>query len=394
MLIDTCLITFRRTLSLAVALAGMTVATVAPAHSDTAPAVFDPPVIPMIARPTLSQTVAGLDDRRVVFVGETHTRFDHHLVQLQVLKALHQRHGDVAIGVEWFQAPFQRHLDDYLSGVIPEVEMLERTGYYDRWRFDYRLYRPIIEYARANNIPMIALNASAELTQKIGDVGIAALPDKYKSQLPRDYDRSNQDYAQRLRRSFEAHPNRNQKFENFLDVMLTWDETMAERATDYLQRNPNKRMVIFAGSGHVTNGGGIPGRLKRRLDVATASLLIGLENTADPDAADFVVLSPLQELPPPALLGAFLEPGADGLYIMGLSEDGAIGKAGIEKGDVLLTVAGRPMTSFSAVKVALMDHLPGDTVEVRYRSTNWIGNAKERTIEVTLGGPNKTRSHP
>lgn len=383
----------RLILNLTVVSVGVFVAAAASARAEST-ADFDPPVIALHERPTLSQIVAALDDRRVVFVGETHTRYDHHLVQLQVLKALHRRHGKIAIGVEWFQAPFQRHLDDYLRGAISEVEMLERTGYYDRWRFDYRLYRPVIEYARTNDIPVIALNAPAELTQKIGDVGIDALPEKFKSQLPTEYDRSNKAYAERLRQSFDMHPNKDRKFEHFMDVMLTWDESMAERATEYLLQHPETRMAIFAGSGHVLNGSGIPGRLKRRINVATASLLVGLENSVNPDAADYVVLSEVQELPPPALLGAFLEPGADGLYIMGLADDSAIGKAGIEKGDVLLTVDDQPMTSFSAIKIALLEHDPGDTVKVRYRSKNWIGKEREQTIDVTLGGPKKSPAHP
>jgi len=39
---------------------------------------------------------------------------------------------------------------------------------------------------------------------------------------------------------------------------------MAERAADYLQRNPKRRMVVLAGSGHLMYGQGIPKRLLRR----------------------------------------------------------------------------------------------------------------------------------
>ncbi|HQU89762.1 MAG TPA: ChaN family lipoprotein, partial [Denitromonas sp.] len=116
-------------------------------------APFDPPVLNLNTAASLTQTLAALPDDATVFVGETHTRYDHHLVQLETLRFLHARTPDIAIGVEWFQTPFQTHLDDYLAGRISEAEMLERTGYFDRWRFDYRLYRPVIEYARANRIP-------------------------------------------------------------------------------------------------------------------------------------------------------------------------------------------------------------------------------------------------
>ena len=53
---------------------------------------------------SLSETLA---QNRVVFVGEMHDRYDHHLNQLAVLQALHQKNPNIAIGVEWFQQPFQ-----------------------------------------------------------------------------------------------------------------------------------------------------------------------------------------------------------------------------------------------------------------------------------------------
>jgi uncharacterized iron-regulated protein len=361
--------------------------------AGTPPAEFNPPVLPLGEVPALHDVLARLDGHRVVFVGETHTRYDHHLVQLEALKFLHQRHGDVAVGVEWFQFPFQRHLDDYLAGRISEAQMLERTGYFERWRFDYRLYRPIIEYARHHGIPVLALNAPAELTRQIGDVGIANLPDKYKARLPSSYDRSDQTYVERLRESFEQHPSRNGNFEHFVDVMLTWDETMAEQAAAYLQVHPGRRMIVFAGSGHVAHRAGIPARLDRRLGTRAATLLIGAEHARDPRAADYAVLSEPVELPPAGLLGAFLEPAADGVHVIRLSEDSAIAAAGVAKDDVLLAIDDQPVDSFAAVKVALLDRAPGDKVQLRYRHHNWLGQASENTVEVTLGGA-VVDSHP
>jgi uncharacterized iron-regulated protein len=358
-----------------------------------APAGINPPVLALGDVPALHDVLGRLDDHRVVLVGETHTRYDHHLVQLETLKFLHQRHGDIAVGVEWFQFPFQRHLDDYLAGQISEAQMLERTGYFERWRFDYRLYRPIVEYARQHGIPLLALNAPAELTSEIGDVGIANLPAKHQQQLPSSYDRSDQAYAERLRKTFEQHPNQNRNFEHFLEVMLTWDETMAEQAAAHLQAHPGRRMVIFAGSGHVAHRAGIPARLERRLATKTATLLVGLEHVNELQAADYAVLSTPVELPPAGLLGAFLEPGADGIHIIRLSEDSAIAAAGVAKDDVLLAIDDQPIDSYAAVKLALLDRAPGDTVQVRYRHKNWLGESNEQTVEVTLGGA-VVSSHP
>ncbi len=87
----------------------------------------------------LEALIPRLADRRVVFVGEAHDRYEDHLNQLAIIRGLHQRGADLAIGMEMFQQPFQAALDAYIAGEIDEDEMLRRTDYFERWRFDYRL---------------------------------------------------------------------------------------------------------------------------------------------------------------------------------------------------------------------------------------------------------------
>ena len=54
-------------------------------HPDDA-SIIDLPVVKPDQTESLSQVMKQLDDARVVLVGESHTRYDHHLVQLEVLK--------------------------------------------------------------------------------------------------------------------------------------------------------------------------------------------------------------------------------------------------------------------------------------------------------------------
>src|ERR1700683_3950275 len=88
----------------------------------------------------LDALVTQLATDRVVFVGEIHDRYDHHLNQLEIIKRLHELDPNLAIGVEYFQQPFQKQVDDYIAGRIPEDEFLRTTEYFSRWGFDYRLY--------------------------------------------------------------------------------------------------------------------------------------------------------------------------------------------------------------------------------------------------------------
>lgn len=332
-----------------------------------------------------SQIIQDLGKRRVLFVGEQHTRYDHHLLQLEALKAMHRQNPQLAIGVEWFQKPFQQHLDDYIAGRIDEKTMLQRSQYFQRWRYDYRLYRPIIQFARQQGIPIIALNAPVELTDAIKAKGLEQLPPVLASQLPDEIDRSNIPYINDLRGIFQQHAGaESRSFERFIDVQLTWDETMAEQAAGYLTQHPHSRMIIFAGVGHVRYGWGIPDRLARRTGLAPAILLASDNSQIAPGVADFVVVSTEKQLPPPGLLGIFIDRGGDTARIQHVIEGGAAAKAGLLTADIILAIDGQPTQSFADIKLALMGHARGDAVQIRYRHEGQDGETSVNEVTATL----------
>ena len=118
-------------------------------------------------RNDLEYIIPQLDSARVVYVGEIHDDYAHHLAQLAVIKQLHRRHPDLAIGMEMFQQPYERHLEAFIAGELDEQEMLRRTEWFDRWRYDYRLYKPVLDYAREHGLSVIALNVSTELKKRV-----------------------------------------------------------------------------------------------------------------------------------------------------------------------------------------------------------------------------------
>jgi uncharacterized iron-regulated protein len=358
------------------------------AHSDmknTSEPVAALPVVKMEQTYPLAQMIDKIDGARVILVGETHTRYDHHLVQLEILKLLYQKSTKLAIGVEWFQRPFQQYLDAYIAGEISEQEMLHQTGYFQRWRYDYRLYRPIIRYAREHEIPLIALNASKELSEALAKSGFDDLPAEFKAQLPKSYDWSDKAYEKRLRSVFDEHPEYSSEFDTFLRGQLTWDESMAERAAEYLQDNPGTRMLVLAGSGHITYGSGIPDRIKRRIDVEQHTILVSEDYLSlSENSADFLVLSPLQSLPPAGFIGAFLETEGKLLVINGFSDDSAAKEAGLEKGMVIIGLDDVTIGSYADFKIAILDKKPGDVVELHYLDDAEPGGKDRKSIELVL----------
>jgi len=150
---------------------------------------------------SFAELLSELEEKRAVFVGETHDRYDHHLNQLAIIRGLHERGVDLAVGMEFFQAPFQPVLDQYVAGEIEEKEFLRKTEYYERWKYDYRLYRDILVYARNNGISLVALNAPSELVARVSKGGIAGLTAEERALLPIDLPSPGSTYIDRLRQA-------------------------------------------------------------------------------------------------------------------------------------------------------------------------------------------------
>ncbi|AFL73851.1 ChaN family lipoprotein [Thiocystis violascens] len=328
-----------------------------------------------------------LTDRRVIFVGESHDRYEDHLNQLAVIQGLHARGRRLAIGMEFFQQPFQADLDAYIAGTIPEAEFLRRTQYFDRWRYDYRLYRPILQFAREQRIPVIALNLASELTAKVGDVGIAGLTEEERARIPTEIDRDDPAYRQRVESVFKLHPAEQQRdLEHFLEVQLLWDEGMAERAARVLADDSECTLIVLAGSGHLEYGQGIPQRLLRRQPVPSAILLNGANRSPDPGAADFFLYPQPVELPSGGLLGVMLdnETSGNGVLVKGFGDESGAKIAGLAEGDRIVRVGGAPIANYADIRIALVDSQPGQTLPVEIERKRLIGGDERLTFLVEL----------
>jgi uncharacterized iron-regulated protein len=325
-----------------------------------------------LAPATLLRQLAA---KRVVFVGETHDRYDHHLNQAAIIRGLYQTDPKLAIGVEYLEQRFQPKVDDYIYGRISEQEFLRETDYFEEWGYDYRLYQPIFQFARENKIPVRALNVPSALVSAVSKKGLAGLTPQERSSLPPDMQPADDDYKARLRPIFEQHgSSKPQDFDHFVDAQLTWDESMSASAAVYLDANPERRMVILAGSGHLAFGSGIPKRLERRTHASYSIVLnAGSDENIGPHVADYLLVSQKLELPPAGMLGITTE-NKDGECRIRSSQ-----RDGLKRGDVVLEIDGQPVKRTADVKLALWNKKPGDQVSVTVRH-----HGRTRTLEFDL----------
>ncbi len=331
---------------------------------------------------SFAEFVRAIADRKVVFVGEVHDRYDHHLSQLAILRAMYQQDPKLAIGVEWFQQPFQAELDRFIAGEIDERELLHRTEYYERWRFDYRMLRPILQFAREHRLPVLALNAERELTRKIGATGLASLSPEERAKLPETIPPATPEYTTKLREVYAQHEGRDGDFDNFLAVQRVWDATMAANVGRYLRQHPEHRVAVFAGVGHVSNVAGIPHVLRQYETVPTATVTSTLPLPAIAEHIDFYLKTEPASLPPGGILGVFLEQQHAHMAIKELPAGSAMLLAGAHAGDLILALDGVPVSNLTDIKLGLLDRKPGDNVTARLRRT--VGTEPPREIDINV----------
>ncbi len=335
----------------------------------------------------LDGLIEQLADDRVIFVGETHDRYEDHLNQLAIMRGLHERGNPIAIGMEFFQQPFQDTLDAYVAGDLSEAELLRETEYFERWRFDYRLYRPILRYARAHGLPLIALNLPREITRQVGDGGIASLGPEQAAMIPREIDRDDSEYRAYLETVFAMHPHsEDASFEHFLEVQLLWDEGMAERAVRWLREHPDAQLIVLAGAGHIEYGRGIPSRVQRRLAVPMSIVMSGQQRPLDPRMADFLLYPQPVSLPKAGVMGVMLdtESEGEGVAIQGFAPQSGAREAGVKEGDRIVGIGDTLVASYADIRIALMDSRPGQRMPVAVLRDPRRGDAEQLRFEVTL----------
>jgi aminopeptidase N len=336
-------------------------------------------VVPEKSLP-IKQIINSVSETPVIFIGERHMNYEDHKVELDVIIDMFEKGRKFAIGMEMFQRPFQHVIDDYLSGEIDERQFLKRSEYFRRWKFDYNLYREIIEFAKANRIPIVALNIRDEIVKKVASGGLDSLSEEEMKEIPVDMDMYDNAYRKMLMEIFENHPP-GPAFANFYQAQILWDETMAHSAADFLERSPDYQIVILAGEGHIMYGSGIPQRLNRLTGKEYVTLING---TFDDDIGNYVIFADPVEPPFSAKLGVLLNKKDGHVVIEGIAPGSPALKAGLKKEDILVSVDGWKIETVDDAKIALFDKKPFENVQVKVTRKRFLFGDQELEFNVPL----------
>lgn len=260
---------------------------------------------------SLDEIVRAMEKTEVVFIGETHNDPIAHQVEAQLLQGAWTRYGANAgpdsrrqlfLSLEMFERDVQTTLDEYLGGLILERQFLTDSRPWNNYQSDYR---PLVEFARTNNLPVIAANAPARYVNRVSRLGrnsLAALSTQAKAWLsPLPYGEASTAYAAKFNSLMEGmtaghEPSSKQAF---LDAQVLRDATMAYSIAQILKSQKKPLVLHVTGIFHVEGRMGSPEQLEA-YRARTRSIVIAIlpatevpETTAESlkKIGDFVVVT-------------------------------------------------------------------------------------------------------
>lgn len=237
------------------------------------------------AEVTVETVATRLADADVVFIGESHRHPGNHIAQMALFRSLHEQHNasdekPMALSLEQFERDVQPIVDQYLAGEIGEAALRDKGRAWDNYPVSYR---PLVEYAKANGMAVIASEAPNMVIRCVGREGPSFLDtisaekrhwaaaelflndgpykDRYVAFAGGDGSHGeptgDDEVSEAVLRSFAA--------------QVTRDDTMAESIVLHIDANPGTQVVHLNGSFHSAAFLGTAERVKWRrpdLDIA------------------------------------------------------------------------------------------------------------------------------
>jgi len=290
----------------------------------------------------IEDALGGVD---VVLLGEEHNDPVAHFLQRRILERAFVRYGadstysrPIVLSMEQFTQDVQYILDEYLDDLIAAKSFEAESRPWKNYKTDYR---PMVEFAKAHHLPVVAANAPRRYTNRVTRLGpeaLSDLSDRARSYLaPLPYAMASEPYKQQwdqlIAESMEemraamadtldsasvmdddstttdAHavdsdedesmdsadadsvvhhhesPPMHPSTAHMLEAQSLWDATMAYSIAENLLRRPGSLVIHTVGGFHVEYGTGIPEHLERYRP-GTRRLIVSIRSAEDISAFD------------------------------------------------------------------------------------------------------------
>ncbi len=240
--------------------------------------------------------IKDTENKQFVFFGEYHNNPICHWLEFELTKEMHQLYkNNLVLGAEMFEADNQYIITEYLKGQISATNFQDEVRLWPNYNTDYK---PLLEYAKAQNLNFIATNVPRRYANMVFKKGITSLNDL--SELAKSFiaplDRFKFDSTvtcyKELMASMEGHGG-----VNMATAQALKDATMAH----FIAKNSTNKSVFlhFNGAYHSNNYQGIITYLEKtalREKMLTISTVeqenIDKLDTENEGLADYIICTP------------------------------------------------------------------------------------------------------
>ena len=212
---------------------------------------------------SIDKIIADCEDADVLFFGEEHNDSAGHYLENKIFQALHKKYGEqLALSLEMFETDGQLGLNEYLAGFIDETRFAKDVRLWS----NYKDYRPMIEYAKQNKIPVIAANPPRRYVSLVSRRGMKSLDSlskdakKYLPPLP--YDTLSGRYREKFIDIMQGSPGGENP--RVYHSQSLWDAGMSYSIYKFLKKNKRKKIFHCVGGFHTEEKLGTAAQLQMR----------------------------------------------------------------------------------------------------------------------------------
>lgn len=199
---------------------------------------------------SIDNIVADMANADVLFFGEEHNDSAGHFLENKIFRAMHDRYGEnIALSLEMFESDNQLALNDYLGGFIDESRLAKDARLWN----NYKDYRPMVDFAKQNKIPVIAANPPRRYVSMVTRRGMRSLDSLSKEAKtylpPLPYDTLSGRYRDKFMDIMKGSPGSGSN--NIYYSQSLWDAGMAYNIYRFQKKNKHKKIFHCVGKFHV-----------------------------------------------------------------------------------------------------------------------------------------------
>lgn len=212
---------------------------------------------------SIDKIVTDMAAADVLFFGEEHNDSAGHYLENKIFRTLHTQYGNrIVLSMEMFETDNQLVLNEYLQGKIDESRFSSNLRLWS----NYRDYRPMIEYAKQNQLPVIAANPPRRYVNMVTRRGMKTLDSLSKEAKrflpPLPYDTLGGRYREKFLALMKGAPESASK--NIYYSQSLWDAGMAYSIYSFLKKNKGMKVFHCVGKFHSDEKLGTAAQLQNR----------------------------------------------------------------------------------------------------------------------------------